>query len=200
MRVGGTETIRVDVRLIAASNLDLERAVQEGSFRQDLYYRLKVIALRLPPLRERREDIPLLASHFLRAFAEEHGREAVRLTPRAARVLVSNRWEGNVRELRNVLESTVVLATGETIDVEDLPPEYRREEPEVDLAADEEGAEGVGQVGMTMAEIERRAILKTLEETGGNRTKAAEVLGIGLRTLQRKLKEYRSEEPDRQEG
>jgi DNA-binding NtrC family response regulator len=199
MRVGGTETIRVDVRLIAASNLDLEKAVQEGSFRQDLYYRLKVIALRLPPLRERREDIPLLASYFLRRFADEHDRPEVRLTPRAARVLISNRWEGNVRELRNVLESTIVLATGDTIDLEDLPPEYRREEPDVDLVEGAEGAEGVGQVGMTMSEIERRAILKTLEETGGNRTRAAEMLGIGLRTLQRKLKEYRSDEPERQD-
>jgi DNA-binding NtrC family response regulator len=199
MRVGGTETISVDLRLIAATNQDLEVAVEEGRFRNDLYYRLKVVTLKIPPLRDRREDIPLLANHFLALFAEENGRPGMRFTPTAMRTLVSTRWEGNVRELRNLVESLVVLAPEDEVRLEDLPPEYQ-EPASVGTAAgdragiggDEPAAEGLG-VGdeMTMDEIERRAILNALEKTGGNRTQAAELLGIGLRTLQRKLKEYR---------
>jgi len=127
MRVGGTETVKVDVRLIAATNQDLERMVQDGRFRQDLYYRLKVIAVRLPALRERREDIPLLAAHFLKQFCREHERDEVRLSAEAARMLVSNRWEGNVRELKNVLESLVVLAGGGTLELGRARHERRSE-------------------------------------------------------------------------
>jgi DNA-binding NtrC family response regulator len=192
MRVGGTETIKIDMRLIAATNQDLEVAVEEGRFRSDLYYRLKVVTLEIPPLRDRREDIPLLANHFLAAFAEENAREGMRFSTNAMRVLVNARWEGNVRELKNLVESLVVLAPGEEIGVADLPPEH--------VSADAAGTGDAGvpsstslDVGgeLTMDEIERRAILDALSNTGGNRTQAAEKLGIGLRTLQRKLKEYR---------
>ncbi len=185
MRVGGTETIHVDIRLIAATNQDLGAAVEAGRFRSDLYYRLKVVTLSIPPLRERREDIPLLANHFLREFAAENGRPGLRFSPEAMRALVQARFEGNVRELKNLVESLVVLTPQDEIRLEDLAPEYTR--------ADGRGSDGPGAAseGLRMDEIERRAILSALEKTGGNRTQAAELLGIGLRTLQRKLKEYR---------
>ena len=202
MRVGGTETIHVDIRLVAATNADLEAAVLRGAFRSDLYYRLKVVTLRIPPLRERREDIPLLVSHFLTAYAKENDREGMKFSPEAMRALVGARWEGNVRELRNLVESLVVLTPNLEIGVEDLPPEVRvSEDPHLrEDVADPSGASvAVGaapraddpQANLTMDEIERRAILAALERTGGNRTQAAEMLGIGLRTLQRKLKEYK---------
>jgi len=193
MRVGGTETIKVDIRLIAATNADLEFAVERGTFRNDLYYRLKVVTLRIPPLRERPEDIPLLANHFLAMFGRENEREGMRFSPDAMRAIVNARWEGNVRELRNLVESLVVLTPSTEIRVSDLPEELRRPEGgdfgrDVAPAAAVAAPEGTN---LTMDEIERRAILDALERTGGNRTQAAEMLGIGLRTLQRKLKEYR---------
>ena len=125
MRVGGTETIKVDIRLIAATNSDLETAVERGSFRNDLYYRLKVVTLRIPPLRERREDIPLLANHFLTTFAKENDRDGMRFAPDAMRALVNARWEGNVRELRNVVESLVVLTPTAEIRLIELPEELK---------------------------------------------------------------------------
>ena len=208
MRVGGSDTIKVDIRLVAATNTDLEAAVESRAFRSDLYYRLKVVTLKLPPLRIRRGDIPQLANHFLDQFARENGREGMRISVEAMRVLVAGSWEGNVRELRNVVESLVVLAPGEVIEVVDLPEELRgaipfappgTDRPSTTASPVDESAEddpdGAGiPVGVTMDEIERRAILQALETTGGNRTKAAEMLGIGLRTLQRKLKEYRAED------
>ncbi len=201
MRVGGTETIRVDIRLIAATNSDLEAAVERGRFRSDLYYRLKVVTLRIPPLRERIEDIPLLANHFLQQFGKENAREGMRFSPEAMQVLVSTRWEGNVRELRNLVESLVVLTPNEEIRPDDLPSEYRSQSTHPAAASPGEevapaGAPGpapdptLAAPGLTMDEIEKRAILAALERTRGNRTQAAEMLGIGLRTLQRKLKEY----------
>ena len=195
MRVGGTETISVDIRLVAATNSDLEAAVDEGRFRSDLYYRLKVVTLKIPPLRERREDIPLLANHFLDMFTKENGREGMYISPDAMRAMVQTGWEGNVRELKNLIESLVVLAPEDEIRLEDLPPEYGAPQGEgsggVGIALDGPGAGGDPGQAMTMDEIERRAILDALEKTGGNRTQAAEMLGIGLRTLQRKLKDYR---------
>ena len=206
MRVGGTGTIRVDVRFVAATNSDLEKAVADGRFRSDLYYRLKVLIVRLPALRERKEDIPLLVEHYLERFSAENERPRLELTPEAMRVLVEIPWSGNVRELRNLLESLVVFATGSVVDIGDLPPEYRTPGaapapvPVPALAgaalagADERTvafAAGDGGV-VSMEEVERRAILQALRETNGNRTQAAERLGIGLRTLQRKLKEYRA--------
>ena len=209
MRVGGSETIKVDIRLVAATNTDLEAAVESRAFRSDLYYRLKVVTLKIPPLRARREDIPLLANHFLDQFARENGRDGMRISADAMRVLVRGSWEGNVRELRNVVESLVVLAPGEVIEIVDLPDEIRGTpgvgSPATETPSPAASAVGTGDAGdfegagfpdvgtMTMDEIERRAILQALQTTGGNRTKAAEMLGIGLRTLQRKLKEYRAD-------
>ncbi len=195
MRVGGSETIKIDIRLIAATNADLEAAVDEGRFRSDLYYRLKVVTIKIPPLRERREDIPLLANHFLNIFAQENGRESLRFSTEAMSAMVNSRWEGNVRELRNVVESLVVLAPHDEIRLIDLPEEYRAtepvDEPEPPTATPASSDAPADGGDLTMDEIERRAILAALEKTGGNRTQAAEMLGIGLRTLQRKLKEYR---------
>jgi DNA-binding NtrC family response regulator len=188
MRVGGTETIHVDIRLIAATNQDLGAAVEGGRFRSDLYYRLKVVTLQIPPLRERREDIPLLANHFLREFATENARPGLRFSPDAMRALVQARFEGNVRELRNLAESLVVLTPQDEIRLEDLPPEYTRSDGR---SGESPAAGATGADELRMDEVERRAILAALEKTGGNRTQAAEILGIGLRTLQRKLKEYR---------
>jgi DNA-binding NtrC family response regulator len=203
MRVGGTETIRVDIRLLAATNADLELAVQESRFRSDLYYRLKVVTIKIPPLRDRAGDIPLLANHFLEGFARENGREGMRLSADAMKALVRIPWEGNVRELRNVMESMVVLAPEEVIGLRDLPPELLVGEdrpgggggPEAGTVEQagrpvDDSAAGI-PAGITMEEIERRAILQAIEATGGNRTKAADMLGIGLRTLQRKLKDYK---------
>jgi DNA-binding NtrC family response regulator len=200
MRVGGTETIKVDIRLLAATNADLEQAVEHGRFRSDLYYRLKVVTLRIPPLRERASDIPLLTNHFLSGFAAENAREGMAFSSEAMRALVEAPWEGNVRELRNLIESLVVLAPGDRIGVEDLPPEVRRPAAASPAAGPETASGEVPAApatpagvptGLTMEEIERQAILNALEQTGGNRTQAAEMLGIGLRTLQRKLKEYK---------
>jgi DNA-binding NtrC family response regulator len=193
MRVGGTETIHVDIRLVAATNQDLERMVEEGKFRNDLYYRLKVVTLRIPPLRERDGDVRLLATHFLKSFAKENERDQMHFAAETLAALVGARWEGNVRELRNVIESLVVLARTDEIRLVDLPDEYRTPPKPVPAVAGQTaaGEPAAEEAPRTMEEIERRAILAALEKTGGNRTQAAELLGIGLRTLQRKIKEYR---------
>ncbi|MDX1643637.1 MAG: sigma-54 dependent transcriptional regulator [Thermoanaerobaculia bacterium] len=189
MRVGGSETIEVDFRLIAATNRDLESEVEEGRFREDLYYRLKVVTLELPPLRERTADLPLLADHYLEQFAEQEGQTPKRLTSAALDTMARYDWPGNVRELRNVLESLVIFHQGEEIDRDDLPREIRRGQG---LPSTDDGSVQVASgPPRSMAEIERQAILETLELTDGKRADAAEALGIGLRTLQRKLKEYR---------
>jgi len=186
-RVGGTRPIEVDVRIIAATNRDLEEAVRKGEFREDLYYRLKVFTIRVPPLRERREDIPLLVQHFIKEICEQNGMEPLKITREAMDKLINYDWPGNVRELRNVIESAVITATSDTIDVDDLPEEIRgggrRAEEEDDSRIDV-------RVGMSMDEIEKEAIRKTLQMTGGNKTKAANILKIGLRTLYRKIKQY----------
>jgi DNA-binding NtrC family response regulator len=189
MRVGGQETIEVDFRLVAATNRDLEREVSEGRFREDLYYRLKVVTLRIPPLRERPTDIPLLVEHYLGMFGAEHGKPPKRLSGEALEVLVRHPWPGNVRELKNVLESLVVFHQGEEIGLADLPPEVRQAAPVAEAAPVQPA---VGQP-RTMEEIERQAILETLARTGGRRAEAAQLLSIGLRTLQRKLKDYRQQ-------
>ncbi len=190
MRVGGSELIEVDFRLIAATNKDLEKEVTDERFREDLYYRLKVVTLRVPPLRERKEDIPLLAEHFLRQFCEEHGQPVKRLTPAALELLSQNSWPGNVREFRNFIESTVIFHQGEEIDRRDLPADFRAG---VEVPRSGGPIQNLSGSPRDMAEIERQAILETLQLTGGRRADAAKVLGIGLRTLQRKLKDYREQ-------
>ena len=203
MRVGGSELLEVDFRLVAATNRDLEKEIADGRFREDLYYRLKVVTLRIPPLRERRDDIPLIAEHYLRAFCKEHGRESKRFTPEAVAALQDYPWQGNVRELKNAMESMVVFHRGELVEPADLPAEIRsvlgvegRAPAPLTSAAPAAGgaAEPAAPAGpKTMADIEREAILGMLERTGGRRVEAARRLDIGLRTLQRKLKEYKDQ-------
>jgi DNA-binding NtrC family response regulator len=255
-RVGGTHAIRVDVRVIAATNRALKEEVAHGRFRDDLFYRLNVLSIYLPPLRERKSDIPLLIKRFVRELSKQHGRPFPGITPEAMQVLVNAQWPGNVRQLRNLIESMVVLAPGHEIRPGDIPPDVRdggtrflpvpvpgashdvrghelefifrslvelklqiedlrrrvAEAPErvevievppprvyADVVAgtavdgegrDDEPLSVVYRPGMTMAEVERAAIEGALRETRGNRRRAAERLGIGERTLYRKIKEY----------
>jgi DNA-binding NtrC family response regulator len=192
MRVGGALTLKLDVRVIAATNRSLEQAVERGAFRQDLYYRLKVVTLTVPPLRERPEDIPLLAWNFIQAFSVEHQKTAKEIAPEAMEALTRYDWPGNVRQLRNAMETVAVFSRGSSIQMEDLPPEIAGA-PEPSTAAPVESTlpgESIEVEGLAMSEIEKQAILRALEKTGGNRQKAAQILGIGLRTLQSKLKEY----------
>jgi DNA-binding NtrC family response regulator len=182
--VGGSQPQRGDVRIITATNRDLRRAVATGTFREDLYYRIAVVHIAIPPLRERREDIPLLVSHFLGAFAAAGRGRAVRgLTSRAMTALVNYRWPGNVRELRNWIEQALVLAEGDVIDLEHFPALAR---------ASELGPGTVPPVplGLCLAELERWYVTETLRRVGGNRTLAARQLGISLRGLQYKLRRF----------
>lgn len=180
-RVGGTETLVVDVRILVATNKDLDVEVKEGRFREDLFYRLNVVPITLPPLRDRREDIPVLAEHFLNVTSERNRKGLRGFTPPAMDLLVRNRWQGNVRELENVIERAVIMARGEFIQPEDLPANMRQEVPEESMGV---------TPGRPLSELEKEAIIRTLELTSGNRTEAARMLGIGRRTLQYKLKEY----------
>jgi DNA-binding NtrC family response regulator len=185
LRVGGSQVRTVDVRILAATNQDLKGKVEEKAFREDLYYRLNVFGIAVPPLRDRREDIPRLSEHFLARIAEENGVAPKRLSPEAMRALLSYRWPGNVRQLRNALETATLVSGGETVGPGDLPPEVTGEvippsSPEpIPLPP-----------SRTLTEIERDAIRDALAKTGGNKAQAAKVLGIGLRTLHRKVKEY----------
>ncbi len=181
-RVGGRETLDVDVRLIAATNKDLKALSDEGRFREDLYYRLNVVTVTLPPLRERREDIPLLLQHFLQAFNQENGKAIEGFTSDCMNALVNYDWPGNIRELRNAIERMVVLARQERLTVRDVPPHMR--------AADDEPKALPVLPDMSLEEVEKNMIIKALEAHQGNRTKAAEQLGISRRTLHRKLNEY----------
>jgi len=184
MRVGGATQIPVDFRLVAATNRDLAAWVDDGRFRQDLFYRLKVVELSIPPLRERAEDIPLFVQHFLEFFNKELDRSVRGVHPAVLAALKRHPWPGNVRELRNLIESMVLFARGEEITLEDLQPEYRTA---VGVAAIDETVEWRPR---RMADIEREAILRTVAHTDGHRARAADLLEIGLRTLQRKLKDY----------
>jgi DNA-binding NtrC family response regulator len=180
MAVGSSREIEVDVRLVAATNRDLQEEVKKGAFREDLYYRLKVVEIQLPPLRERPEDIPLLARFFIDEIARENQRPTRDIAPEALDLLLAYNWPGNVRELRNTLEGIIVLSTRERIEVSDLPEHLRQGA----------SAQAVIRHGMTMADIEREAIRRALEQTGGRRTEAAKLLDLSVRTLQRKIKEY----------
>jgi DNA-binding NtrC family response regulator len=181
-RVGGNETIRVDVRVITATNRNLKEEVARGRFREDLYYRLNVINIELPALRERASDIPLLASHFLRRFAQDNGKTIAGFDEDALASLVAHAWPGNVRELENVVERAVVLCNGPRITRADLPPTLAPARP----------TDGIRIPGATFDEVERYLILKTLESTGGSTAEAAEVLGISIRKIQYKLHEYQA--------
>ena len=187
-RLGGTRTQQVDVRVVAATNKDLSQEVEAQRFRLDLYYRLNVITLHLPPLRERHEDIPLLVSHFLHKYAEQNRKVVTSIQQQALQCLVAYEWPGNVRELENVIERAVVLSQGSTIGVTELPDHFQ--EKESVLATTEHYSL---PVNATLADIERAAIAQALQHTGGNRQAAARTLDIGVATLYRKLKTYRLE-------
>jgi Nif-specific regulatory protein len=186
-RVGGNQTLKVDVRVIAATNRDLEKMVKEGKFREDLYYRLNVVAIEVPPLRERAEDIPLLAAHFLRRYADENQKKLEGFSPAALDCLMRYRWPGNVRELENAVERAVVVCRGDEIAPADLPRAVQTAIPA------EAGVPAIP--GATLDELERYAILKTLEATGGSTSRAAELLGISARKIQYKLHEYEAATP-----
>jgi DNA-binding NtrC family response regulator len=181
--VGATDPLPIDTRLIAATNRDLEEEIKRGSFRSDLFYRLNVIAIHLPPLRQRRDDVPLLADHFLHRSAEQRSEPPKRISPAALEILQSYQWPGNVRELENALERAVILTTGDVIDVDALPARVteRKSEP---LIAERT------PTNPTLEAIERAYILWVLQSESGNKTRAADVLGIDPSTLYRKLARY----------
>ncbi len=191
MRLGGIDTIRVDVRLIAATNSDIEALVRRGEFREDLYYRLNVITLQLPPLRDRTEDIPLMARHFLRVYADENGKAMNAISPAAFELLMDYRWPGNVRELENAIERAVVLSSGEVLEVELLPPAVRSAAgagsslglnplPPTTLAS--------GSFWDAVSSYERQLVIQALQSAGGVQKKAAELLQIKPTTLHEMMK------------
>jgi two-component system response regulator HydG len=179
-RLGGTRTLQVDVRIVAATNQDVAEMVKEKRFREDLYYRLNVITIRVPPLRERPEDIRVLAQHYLRVYAAKNGRKLEGFTGEAIDRLEAYAWPGNVRELENLIERSVLLARKDRIDAEDLPEEVMGvKRPPRDAILE--------LIGTPLADIERRLLDETLRITGGNKTQAAKLLGIDVRTVARKL-------------
>ena len=183
VRLGSNEPIQVDVRIISATNRNLDEMVAEKQFRQDLYYRINGVTIRIPPLRERREDIPLLLHYFLQRSADEESKPIEGIDPEAQKYLLSYSWPGNVRQLQKVVKQMVVLATGPTVTVDTLPPEIR--------PAPSDPVGGLNNlVGISLEQAERELIRNTLKQTNGNREQAAKILGIGERTLYRKIKEY----------
>lgn len=184
-RVGGEETIKVDIRVIAATNRDLKQLVEEGKFREDLYYRLNIINIHIPPLRERKEDIPLLIDYFLKFYNKKHNKNIQGIKEDALVILQNYRWPGNVRELQNLIENLVILCNKKMI-TEDILPKYLK----VEGGALTERSEFKIQIGSTLEEIEKEAILSTLNYTNWNKSKAAKILNIGRKTLLRKLEEY----------
>ena len=185
-RVGGREPVPIDVRVVATTNVDLKQAVEERKFREDLFYRLNVIPLKIPPLRERREDIHLLVDHFVKKHSLKCQKEVPQISPEVLSVLKDFEWRGNVRELENVIERTVLLHKDEVLLPEHLVIE------EVDRSGEEKGSSSASNG--SVKEMEKELILKTLEELEGNRTHAARALGISIRTLRNKLKEYKGRE------
>ena len=175
-RVGGTKTLKVDVRIIAATNKRLDEMVKNGEFREELYYRLRVVTINVPPLRERKEDIPLLSLHFLNHFNKKHLKEIAAVSPEAMRLLTGCEWPGNIRELMNCIESMVVMSTGKTLTCDDIPLYIS--------SAQKKYCDSI----MPLKEIEMQAILNAMSAVKGNKTEAARALGIGLKTLYRKLK------------
>jgi two-component system nitrogen regulation response regulator NtrX len=196
-RVGGTEILTVDVRVIAASNKALEEEIQKGSFREDLFYRLNVIPFEILPLRERKEDIPLLATYFLHLFSEEYGKREKNLSPEALDLLLQHPWPGNVRELRNVMERMVIMVPQDTIQDFDLAPSLRARPGAAAEAPSEPATEWDGTLREAREQFERQYILRRLGETHWNITRTAERLGIERSNLHRKLKAYGIDAPKR---
>jgi two-component system response regulator HydG len=189
-RVGSNTPVRVNVRILSATNRNLEDAIEAGAFRSDLYHRLKVVTVAIPPLRERAGDIPLLIEHFVRQFAKRHGKTIKGMSLAARVKLGSFPWPGNVRQLRNVVESMVVVDCDETLGVDDLPLELEPDVPAAAAGPVDMTAGLQALIGKPLDEVERIFIAETLKLTGGNREQAASLLGIGERTLYRKIKEY----------
>jgi len=189
-RLGGLENIKVDVRIIAASNTDLQTAVQQGTFRDDLYYRLNVIAIRIPPLRDRTEDIPLLTEYFIRKYSEESQRDDIDMDPAAMKALMDYKWPGNVRELENVVERAVVLSPGNIITADLFPNNISSPPPETAFLLSEERISLKEKVG----KYEKALILAALERTGWNQKKAAQLLSVNATTLNEKLKRLKIKE------
>ena len=185
-RVGGNSSVSVDIRLIAATNRDLKESVKEGRFREDLYFRLNVIKITLPPLRERREDIPLLVEHFLKKYAEQERKNVNSVSPEAMKQLLDYHWPGNVRELENTMERALVICQGNTITSDELPYEMTLSNPSVSSGGMVMPAENA----CNLSEMEREMIVRALEKTRGNKSKAAGILGISRKVLYARLKEY----------
>jgi two-component system response regulator HydG len=183
VRLGANAPIQVNVRIISATNRKLVEMVEEKHFREDLYFRIKGVTIEIPPLRERREDIPLLLHFFMQQAAEKHHKPVERITPEATQILTNAPWPGNVRQLRQAVENMLVLSAEPVLGVESLPPDIRPKD-----AAASAGLSNVG--GVSLEQLEKEAIRGTLKMTGGNREQAAKILGIGERTLYRKIKEY----------
>jgi two-component system response regulator HydG len=203
-RVGGKQVLKTDVRVIAATNTDLEKAIEGGEFRKDLYYRLSVFPISLPPLRDRVEDIHLLVFHFLEDYKKKSGRFITGISKEAMRALVNYDWPGNVRELENAIERAVIIASGRQIELEDLPEAISRRASEALAYARQERAAAASEgraIGLqvelpaAMDEIEKQIIEATLDYTEGDKSRAARLLNIGRKTLYRKLDQYEAETP-----
>ena len=182
--LGSSSTVKIDTRIISATNKDLENEIREGRFREDLYYRLNVVRTEIPPLRKRREDIPLLADYFLKQYVEKNRRLVKGFTPRAMDAIMRHDWPGNVRELENLIERAVIMTRGDMITLDEFPNTINHQVSEIDEVENELST------GRTLKDAEKEIIIRTLEETSGNRTHAAKILGISRRTLQLKLKDY----------
>ncbi len=195
-RVGGHETLNVDIRLVAATNMDLRKLVDEGKFRNDLFFRLDVVSITLPPLRTRPEDIPLLSSQFLKEFSAKNNKTVNEISADTMATLCTHSWPGNVRELRNVIERMVVLTHGTRLTVRDLPAQFRASGLPADRPSDWRPEPARSGSPESIHEAERAMIYSALKRNDGNRTRAAEQLGISRRTMQRKLKEYRLDESE----
>jgi DNA-binding NtrC family response regulator len=180
-RVGGEQTVEADVRIVTATNKDLKAEIEKGNFREDLYFRLNVVNIHVPPLRERKDDIPLLAAAFLKEFADENGKKIEGIQEKARSRLYAYEWPGNIRELRNCIESAVVMCQSNIITVDDLPPALR--------GASDDGWIRI-RLGANMKECEKIIIHETITHCDGNKSKAAETLDIGRKTLLRKLEDY----------
>src|SRR5918992_6209773 len=194
-RVGGTRAIKIDVRVVCATNRDLRAMVQDGRFRDDLYYRINVLSIDVPPLRERREDIPVLLNFFLKKHMRNTARLVRGFTPEARAVLLEYAWPGNVRQLESAVERAILLCEGDLITVEDLPLEVRQE-----VRPQAEGAFKLPPEGISFEEFERNLILQAMERTDYNITKAAKLLGLTFRTLQYRLEKFGIKRPDKKQG
>ncbi len=188
-RVGGEKTIPVDVRVIAATNKNLKEQVEKGLFRQDFYFRLAVVEIDVPPLRERQEDIELLALSFVKTFSDENGKNIDGISLGARKALFAYSWPGNIRELKNAMEASVVMARGKTIEVDDLPQSIRENQGRA-------GSSITLELPLTLDEAEKKIILETISYCNGNKTKASEILDIGRKTLHRKLSEWKEGDGD----